>query len=215
MRWGVELWDSFDEVSGYIHKGIEFFERYEEFLKKRCSIENTYAKSLRKLIESCEPKKKDAEENNTTYVKCFTRMLSELKDIAGQHELVAENMQERVILRIGQLIKSLKEERKKCIEDKEQYLGEHLAGDDLLRVTKQKYEKAFKEVEKAKELLFKVENDDSASKNDIKKQKAIVDQKQRICTQCEADYARQLCEANRIKSLYYMEQLPAVLNVRI
>ena len=63
MRWGVELWDGFEDVSSYLHKGIEFYEKYEEFWKKRCAIENTYAKSLRKLVEAYEPKKRDAEEN--------------------------------------------------------------------------------------------------------------------------------------------------------
>ena len=51
--------DRFDEVSSYVHKGIDFCEKYEEFLKKRCAIENSYAKSLRKLIETYEPKKKE------------------------------------------------------------------------------------------------------------------------------------------------------------
>ncbi len=55
--------DRFDDVSSYVHKGIEFCEKYEEFCKKRCAIENNYAKHLRKLIEVSEPKKKDNEEN--------------------------------------------------------------------------------------------------------------------------------------------------------
>ncbi len=54
--------DRFEDVSNYVYKGIEFCERYEEFWKKRCAIENTYAKSLRKLIESYEPKKKEIDE---------------------------------------------------------------------------------------------------------------------------------------------------------
>ena len=50
--------DKFDDVSSYVHKGIEFCEKYEDFCKKRCTIENNYAKHLRKLIETFEPKKK-------------------------------------------------------------------------------------------------------------------------------------------------------------
>ena len=46
-------------------------------------------------------------------MSCFLRMLNELKDIAGQHELVAENIEERVILKLDQLLKSLKDERKR------------------------------------------------------------------------------------------------------
>ena len=44
--------DKFDDVSSYVHKGIEFCEKYEDFCKKRCTIENNYAKHLRKLIET-------------------------------------------------------------------------------------------------------------------------------------------------------------------
>lgn len=114
--------DKFDDVSSYVHKGIEFCEKYEDFCKKRCTIENNYAKHLRKLIETFEPKKKDTEENNSTHIKCFVKMLNELKDIAGQHELVAENIEERITLRLNQLIKSLKEERRKVNKFKSYFI---------------------------------------------------------------------------------------------
>ena len=61
-------------------------------------------------------------------------------------------------------------------------------------------------------MLVKVENDDSASKNDIKKQKNVCEMKQRACNQCQADYGNQLCEANRVQALYFNEKLPAVLD---
>lgn len=40
-------------------------------------------------------------------------MLNELKDVAGQHELVAENIEERIIVKLNQLVRSLKDERRK------------------------------------------------------------------------------------------------------
>lgn len=140
-------------------------------------------------------------------------MLSETRDIAGQHELIAENVQENVLSRLSQFIKALKEERRKCVEDKDRYLAEHMAYDDLMEKCRVKYEKSFKETEKAEEILLKVENDDSASKNDIKKQKLICEQKKRHFDVMEADYGKQLCEANRIKNLYYNDQLPAVFDM--
>jgi hypothetical protein len=140
-------------------------------------------------------------------------MLSELRDVAGQHELIAENVNDKVVLKINQVIKSLKEERKKCIEEKEKYFLEHLSYDEQLEKCKNKYERAFKEVEKAQDLLIKVENDDSASKNDIKKQKVICEQKKRIFDTLEAEYGKQLCEANQVKNKYYYEHLPCVYDV--
>ena len=88
-----------------------------------------------------------------------------------------------------------------------------MTSDEQLEKCKQKYERAFKEVEKAEELLNKVENDDSASKNDIKKQKNVCDQKKRVFDVLEAEYGKQLCEANRTKNVYYNEQLPNVFDV--
>lgn len=133
--------------------------------------------------------------------------------MAGQHELVAENFQDSVVSKINQVVRALKDERRKCIEEKDKYYAEYTSCEELLEKCKQKYEKSYKEVEKAEELLNKVENDDSASKNDIKKQKNICDQKKRQYDALEAEYARQLCETNRIKNLYYFEQLPAVFDV--
>lgn len=40
-------------------------------------------------------------------------MLDELRDVAGQHELVAENVQEKVLGKLAQVVKSLKDERRK------------------------------------------------------------------------------------------------------
>ena len=54
--------------------------------------------------------------SSTTHLKCFVKMLNELKDIAGQHELVAENIEDRIIIRLNQMTKSLKEERRKVSE---------------------------------------------------------------------------------------------------
>jgi hypothetical protein len=173
-------------------------------------------------------------------------MLNELKDIAGQHELVAENIEERIILKLSQLIKALKDERKKVaawlwlsyflssrlplfrfnfnfiliwfqkfIDEKDKYLSELIFSDEMLDKTKQKYERSFKELEKAKELYFKIDNDDHASKSDIRKQKHVVELKQNNLNLCEAEYGKQLCEANKVKSLYYRDQLPSVLNVNI
>ena len=101
----------------------------------------------------------------------------------------------------------------KCIDDKERYSSEHIYSEEQLEKSKQKYERAFKELEKAKDLYFKIDNDDHSSKSDIKKQKLVCDQKQSNLNTCEAEYGKQLCEANKTKSLYYREQMPAVLDV--
>jgi len=48
-----------------------------------------------------------------TYVKGFLSMMNELNDIAGQHEMIAENLVTQIVSDITQLILSLRQERKR------------------------------------------------------------------------------------------------------
>lgn len=54
--------DQFDNVSKYTEKSIQFCEKYESFLKDRCTIEDDYAKALKKLTKTYSPKSKEQEE---------------------------------------------------------------------------------------------------------------------------------------------------------
>lgn len=45
--------------------------------------------------------------------KAFKAMLCEVNDLAGQHEVIGENLQSDVIREINYLVKDIKEERKK------------------------------------------------------------------------------------------------------
>jgi hypothetical protein len=144
MRWSSELWDGFDRLTEYFHDGIDFYEKYEKFLKERCTIENTYAKSLRKLIKSYEQinQKKfiykdqaisNDDLNKLTFISSFVSTLNEIKDIAGQHELIAENIQKKVIEKVNILIKSFKDDRKKCIDERDRYYAAYQNSDESLR----------------------------------------------------------------------------------
>ena len=54
--------DQFDNVSKYTDKSLQFCEKYESFLKDRCTVEDEYAKALKKLTKTYTPKLKDQEE---------------------------------------------------------------------------------------------------------------------------------------------------------
>lgn len=223
MGWSNELWDGFDRLTEYFHDGIDYYEKYEKFLKERCLIENTYAKSLRKLCKNYEQinQKKfiykdqmitNEELNKLTFINTFVTKLNEIKDVAGQHELIAENLQKRIIEKVNTHIKTFKDERKKCIDERDKHFAVYQNSDDLLRKSKLKYESAFKDAEKSKEILNRVEQDDNSSRMDIRKQQTIYEQKLRTCDSLKADYANHLCEANKVKGKYYNEQLPSVLS---
>ena len=54
--------DQFDNVAKYTEKSLQFCEKYESFLKDRCTVEDDYAKALKKLTKTYTPKLKEQEE---------------------------------------------------------------------------------------------------------------------------------------------------------
>lgn len=77
-------------------------------------------------------------------------MLHEISDLAGQHELIAENLCTDVTNEIFKLIKELKDDRKKHLTEG-QKLHNNLNNSYLqLEKSKKHYERAFKEAEKGK-----------------------------------------------------------------
>ena len=48
-----------------------------------------------------------------TYAKAYRALLDELGDQAGQHEVVAENLSSQVAQELAQLVRQLKEDRRK------------------------------------------------------------------------------------------------------
>lgn len=50
--------------------------------------------------------------NRFTACKAFKALMNEINDLAGQHEVVAEDLQANVIKELTALVKDLREERK-------------------------------------------------------------------------------------------------------
>ena len=51
-----------------------------------------------------------------TYMKGFISMMNELNDIAGQHEMIAENIATQIVSDLTQLVMSLRQDRKRVSE---------------------------------------------------------------------------------------------------
>ena len=146
-------------------------------------------------------------------MKCYNIMLSELRDVAGQHELVAENIEGHVILNLNQMIRSFKDERKRCSFEKEKYYQEFLQSEKELMKTRENYEKAHRSLEKAKELHYKYDNDEASTKAMVKNALCQAEKKSIYLSQVAGEYASQLAKTNEMKSLYYQSQLPQVFDV--
>lgn len=94
-------------------------------------------------------------------------MLKETIDLAGQREMVAENLQSQVIAGINLLSKTLRDERKKTLQegqDLQQNLNAQLASLDR---AKRNYEKAYREAEKAVENYQKADADFNLSRAEV------------------------------------------------
>lgn len=47
MGWGTELWDQYENLATHTQKGIDFLDKYGNFIRDRSAIEVEYAARLR------------------------------------------------------------------------------------------------------------------------------------------------------------------------
>lgn len=209
MSWSTELWDQFDTISSHTAKGIEFLDKLGHFIKDRCLIETDYASRLRKLAKNYDIKKKD-DEKEFTYTKAFTQVLREVSDMAGQHEVIAENLSAQIVKEITIITKDLRDERKRHLNEGVKY--QNLLNTSLNQLDKSKkcYDKAFRESEKAHENYQKADKDLNLSRAELEKAKTISLTKERACENSKTDYAKQLQVANQAQREHYTQFMPKV-----
>nr|XP_022323108.1 formin-binding protein 1-like isoform X10 [Crassostrea virginica] len=211
MSWGTELWDQYDTIATHTQKGIDFCERFTHFLKDRCSIELKYASELKKLVKSYQPKKKEEEEyQQYSWAARFWDVLKELHDLAGQHEVIAENTQGQVMKDVQSLISEMKQQRRKDLQDGakvQDQLKESLAKLDKSR---KNYEKAFKMAEKATDDYRKADADINLSRAEVEKTRNQMMIKNSQCDESKNEYAAQLQQTNQHQRDHYTQQMPSV-----
>lgn len=210
MSWSTELWDQFDTISDHSVKGIEFLEKLGHFIKDRCIIENDYASKLRRLAKNYDYSKKKDDDKDFTYCKAFSKLLNEITDMAGQHEVIAENLSHQIVKEISTISKDLKEERKRHLAEGVKY--QNLLNTSLNQLDKSKkcYDKAFKESERAQENYKKADKDLNLSRAELEKAKTFSLNKERLCESSKTDYAKQLEVANQAQREHYTELMPKV-----
>lgn len=212
MSWGTELWDQYENLGAHTHKGIEFLDKYANFVRDRCAIESEYAAKLRRLVKNYQPKKKEEEDYELSSWQGFRNVLKEIGDLAGQREVVAESMQAQIIQGIAVLSKNLKDERKKCLIDGAnltQNLNTQLASLDR---AKRNYEKAFRDSEKAVENYQKADADLNLSRAEVEKQKHNMTMKIQQSDDAKNEYANQLQKTNNLQQQHFDILLPNVFN---
>ncbi|XP_028139077.1 formin-binding protein 1-like isoform X3 [Diabrotica virgifera virgifera] len=210
LNWGTELWDQYDNLSLHTLKGIDFLEKYGQFVRDRASIECEYATKLRRLVKSYQPKKKDEDDYQFTSCKAFRALMNEVNDLAGQHELVAEDLQANVIKELTALVKDLKEERKKQLQEGLRLSQTLQAQIEALQRAKKAYDKAYRESEKAIESFQKADADFNLSRAEVEKQRSNMSHKTQVCDSAKNEYAQQLQRTNELQRQHFRSGLPEV-----
>lgn len=210
MSWGTELWDQYDQIAVHTQKGIDFLEKYGHFVDARTKIEQEYASKLRRLVRNYLPKKKDEEEYQFTATKAFKVMLNEITDLAGQHEVIAENLSTAVVADLNTLVKSLKDDRRKYLQEGARIQAQLTLSLTTLAKTKEKYEKAFGASERALESYNRADADLNLSRADVEKQRMNSNIKRQQADDSKNEYANQLQKANDYQNQFYNHAMPSV-----
>jgi len=210
MSWGTELWDQYDQIAVHTQKGIDFLEKYGHFVDARSKIEAEYASKLRKLTRNYLPKKKEEDDYQFTATKAFKLMLNEINDLAGQHEVVAENLSTAVVSDLTSLVKSMKDDRRKFLQEGARIQSQLTLSLTNLAKTKEKYEKAFGASEKALEAYNKADADLNLSRADVEKHRMNSNIKRQQMDDSKNEYANQLQKTNELQSQFYNSMMPSV-----
>eukprot|EP00090_Calanus_glacialis_P036485 TRINITY_DN6233_c0_g1_i3.p1 TRINITY_DN6233_c0_g1~~TRINITY_DN6233_c0_g1_i3.p1 ORF type:complete len:602 (+),score=196.21 TRINITY_DN6233_c0_g1_i3:105-1910(+) len=210
MSWGTELWDQYDQLHVHTQKGIEFLEKYGHFVDARTKIEQEYASKLRRLARNYLPKKKEEDDYQFTATKAFKLMLNEINDLAGQHEVIAENLSTAVVSDLTTLVKSMKDDRRKFLQEGARIQSQLTLSLTTLAKTKEKYEKAFGASERALEAYNKADADLNLSRADVEKQRMTSNIKRQQMDDSKNEYANQLQKTNELQKQFYTVLMPAV-----
>lgn len=211
MSWGTELWDQYGNVLEHTQKGIDFCEKFASFLKERCHAELEYAKSLKRLVKKYQPQKNDVETyGQFSWGKAFWDYLKELHDLAGQHEVIAENTQGNLIKEINSLISDFKRDRKQEQQEGAKIQDQLRSSLVQLEKREKQYEKAYKEAEKATDAYRRADADINLSRAEVEKHRNNMMLKNQQSDDCKNEYASQLQQTNQHQHDHYQTAMPQV-----
>jgi hypothetical protein len=209
MSWGLELWDQYENIAKHTEKGITFCETYADFIKHRSECELNYAKSLRKLVKKFTPQKKH-EDSEFSLQTGFNRLLTEVNDLAGQHESISEKLADEVAKNVLKLTAELRHERKTFLADGNVHSKNLHVSLDQLDKSKTTYEKAYKQSCVAVENFHKADADLNLSRAEVERSKNVMHNKKTLCDDCKSAYAKQLESTNTIQREHYTKHVPSV-----
>jgi thyroid hormone receptor interactor 10 len=201
--------DQYDKLLQYTDHGIEFVKRVESFVKERIEIEQDYAKKLRRLCKSYKSKDQDTKH---LWVHSFNVVINETDSLAGQHELVGENMQSRVKDGLKALAREIATDRRKHMTDGSKQLDHLKKSMEALDRTKKAYERASREAEVAQQAFDKADQDFNLSRTQVEKFKQALRQKRTDEEEAKGNYMLQLDQTNNVQREHYSRAMPAIFD---
>ncbi|XP_027198870.2 formin-binding protein 1-like Cip4 isoform X2 [Dermatophagoides pteronyssinus] len=204
--------DQYDNIASHTNKSIDLLDKYGQFSRDLAAIEIDYAAKLRRLSKNYQIKRKDEEDNMCTVIKAFNKSLKEITDIAGQHEIIAEELSLNIVKEIGTVLKELKDERKRYLQEGTKLQNSLQQTISMLEKSKRSYEKAFRESEKAHENYLKADADLNLSRAEVEKARLISLSKSSMCDDAKSDYATHLQRTNDLQRQHYSELMPRVFH---
>ncbi|KYO37558.1 formin-binding protein 1-like [Alligator mississippiensis] len=214
MDWGAELWDQFDIIEHHTQWGLDLAEKYIKFVKERTEIEQAYAKQLRSLVKKYLPKRNVREDLEAKFCQyqAFLQVVKELNDLAGQREVVAENLTTCICVELSKYIQELKQERKAHFQEGRRAQQQLENSFKLLDNSKRKFERDCREAEKALLTAERLDQDINATKADVEKAKQQAHVRGHMAEESKNEYAACLQHFNQDQSRFYFLEMPQIFN---
>ncbi|KAM6967275.1 cdc42-interacting protein 4 homolog isoform 3-T3 [Tautogolabrus adspersus] len=214
MDWGTDLWDQYDIIEKHTQSGLELVEKYVKFVKERTEVEQNYAKQLRNLSKKYNLKRssKDEPECRFSSYQSFLDILNEMNDYAGQRELIAENMMMNICIDLTKYLQELKQERKTYLMEAKKAQQSLESTYKQLDSSKKRFEREWREADRAALYAEKTDQDINATKADVEKAKQQAHMRAHIAEDCKNDYAAQLQKFNKEQNQFYFNDMPLIFN---
>uniref|UniRef100_A0A914CWK6 Uncharacterized protein n=1 Tax=Acrobeloides nanus TaxID=290746 RepID=A0A914CWK6_9BILA len=205
--------DRTESLSAHTQKGIDFLEKYGQFVKERALIEEEYALKIRNLVKKSTGKKKDEDDEKTfSYISSFQATLHELDDLAGQHEVIAERLKKDIVPNVTAKCQQLRAARKQQLVDLQAMNSQLASLNENVNKFQKNYAKAFKDAEAAYIKADKADKNMELSRADVEKTKHNARHKEQICEEAKQSYAHSLGIANQARQEHFQKRLPALLD---
>ncbi|XP_025059739.1 cdc42-interacting protein 4, partial [Alligator sinensis] len=206
--------DQFDIIEHHTQWGLDLAEKYIKFVKERTEIEQAYAKQLRSLVKKYLPKRNVREDLEAKFCQyqAFLQVVKELNDLAGQREVVAENLTTCICVELSKYIQELKQERKAHFQEGRRAQQQLENSFKLLDNSKRKFERDCREAEKALLTAERLDQDINATKADVEKAKQQAHVRGHMAEESKNEYAACLQHFNQDQSRFYFLEMPQIFN---